>query len=88
MLGNQAHVPCVGGWCVPLDSHAWRPSPSSQWCEPYGPWRILLRLADAAVPGDSGVGQGLSAPMPVGHPLSTDKSYEMMRKVFPLFCTS
>ncbi|MPC28669.1 hypothetical protein E2C01_021879 [Portunus trituberculatus] len=78
MPGDQTHIPCV-----PLGSHAWQPSSSSQWFGPCGPGCLpLIQKAfvetgqPAPVPGGSGVSQGLSAPIPVGHPFSAARTCE------------
>ncbi|MPC87047.1 hypothetical protein E2C01_081895 [Portunus trituberculatus] len=62
ILGNQTHVPCVGVGAMPGSHNL--------------PHSGLGHVDHAPVPGSSGVGQGLSAPMPVSHPLSAARSCE------------
>ncbi|MPC64076.1 hypothetical protein E2C01_058186 [Portunus trituberculatus] len=87
MLDNQTHVPCVGFGMCPLalmpGSHP-LPRSGMNHMDPSksmpSSFPIFQEYSEAgrptAVPGGSGVSQCLSAPMPVGHPVSTDQSYE------------
>ncbi|MPC51959.1 hypothetical protein E2C01_045817 [Portunus trituberculatus] len=88
MPGNQNRVPCVGvGVCPSAPMPGDHPLPRSGLghVDPGGSLPGSLPLVQEAsveagqpapVPGGSGVGQGLSAPMPVGHPPSTVRSCE------------
>ncbi|MPC64660.1 hypothetical protein E2C01_058778 [Portunus trituberculatus] len=88
ILGNQTHVPCigVGVWpSAPMPGGHPLPHSGVNHMDPGKSVPDSVPLFQevsveagrpAAVPGGSGVGQGLLAPVPVGHSLSTAKSYE------------
>ncbi|MPC60691.1 hypothetical protein E2C01_054747 [Portunus trituberculatus] len=79
MLGNQTHMPCVGiGVCPSATMPGSHPLPRSgvNHMNPDKSEDSVEAGRPSAMPGGSGVGQSLSASMPVGHPLSTVESYE------------
>ncbi|MPC50560.1 hypothetical protein E2C01_044389 [Portunus trituberculatus] len=88
MLGNQTPVPCLGvGVCLLAPMPGSHPLPSSgvnhmdpdksvPSSYPFFQEVSVEAGRPTAVPGSSGLGQCLSAPMQVGHFLSTDQSYE------------
>ncbi|MPC59060.1 hypothetical protein E2C01_053075 [Portunus trituberculatus] len=98
MLDDQIHVPCVRvGVCLSAPIPGSHPLPRSDLghvdpagCVPGSLPLIQEASVDAGqpapVPGGSEVGHGLSAPMPVGQPLSTAGTCEVDEEdVPPLF---
>ncbi|MPC48419.1 hypothetical protein E2C01_042192 [Portunus trituberculatus] len=88
MPGDQTHVPCIGvGLCLlaPMPGGHLLPRSGLDHMDPGESVPGSLPLIQEAsveagqpapVPGGNEVGQGLSAPMPVDHPISAVETYE------------